>query len=94
MKDSDKKYIHPNRHFKTPEDLEKFWDDYKNLDVSKIPNLESIDALVMTVSHNSFKKINFSKLLKFNQKITILDTFNILTNKQIAQIKKKKCKIL
>ena len=72
----------------------KIWDDYKNLDVSKIPNLESIDALVMTVAHNSFKKINFSKLLKFNQKITILDTFNILTNKQIAQIKKKKCKIL
>jgi UDP-N-acetyl-D-mannosaminuronate dehydrogenase len=62
--------------------------------VSKIPNLASIDALVMTVAHNSLKKINFSKLLKSNQKIIILDTFNILTNKQIMQIKKKKCKIL
>jgi UDP-N-acetyl-D-glucosamine dehydrogenase len=70
------------------------WEDYKNLNVSKMPNLKSMDALVFAVRHTSFMKLNFNKLLKFNQKITILDTFNILTNKQIAQINKKKCKLI
>jgi len=72
----------------------KNWEDYRKLDVSKIHNIKKMDALVLAVKHNCFKKINFNKLLKLNQSIIILDTFNVLTNKQVLQIKKKKCKIV
>jgi UDP-N-acetyl-D-glucosamine dehydrogenase len=72
----------------------KIWNEYKNLNVSVIPNLKKMDALVLAVRHRSFAKLNFNTLLKFNTKMIVLDTFNILTDKQIKEIKSKNCKII
>lgn len=72
----------------------KIWHDYKNLNVSAIPNLNAMDALVLAVRHTSFAKLNFNKLLSFNSKIIILDAFNVLTNKQIKEINNKNCKLI
>ena len=72
----------------------KVWHDYKNLNVSVIPNLKKIDALVLAVRHSSFASLNFNRLLEFNSKMIILDTFNILTNKQIKEINNKNCKLV
>ena len=72
----------------------KTWSEHKNLNVTAMPNFKEIDALVLAVRHSHFTKLNFEKLLKFNSKIIILDTFNILTQKQILQINKIKCKLI
>lgn len=70
------------------------WSEYKNINVTAMPNLNDMNALVLAVRHSSFTKLNFKKLLKFNSKLVILDTFNILTNKQIKDIKNKNLKIV
>ena len=72
----------------------KIWKDYNNLDVSRMFNVSKVDAIILTVPHESFKKINYSKLIKNKKKLLILDSFNILNDKQINQINNKKCKII
>lgn len=52
-----------------------------------LPERENFDAIIITVPHKVYKEIDFSKLLN-NTETAIIDANNVLTEKQIEEIRK------
>ena len=66
-----------------------FLDD--NKDIIKIKTLKKFDVLIFCVSHDQFKKFNFSKIIKF--KNYCFDLNHVIPKKNLDKIDKKKNKI-
>jgi UDP-N-acetyl-D-glucosamine dehydrogenase len=72
----------------TPHDpLVEYWEETK-IHISKdLPNPKPFDAVVFSVSHNDYRKIDFRQWLKSNQNCLIFDANNVLTEIQRNTIK-------
>ena len=65
----------------------KYWSEKKIIPDNKILDFKEIDIIIFCVSHDSYKKINFLKKLINVKSIIIYDANNVLSKKQIIQIK-------
>ena len=72
----------------TPHDpLVEYWEE-TNVHISKeLPELKPFDAVVFSVPHNDYRKIDFSQWLRTNKNCLIFDSNNVLTEKQRNTIK-------
>ena len=63
-----------------------YWDEISTQVLSDLPKLDNYDVVVFAVPHNDFKEISL-KEWNNNRDILIFDANNVLTKKQILEIK-------
>ena len=70
------------------------WDEMKQLKLlSAIPEPKKYDAIIFTVNHNQFAKINLSEWLS-NCDLLLFDSNDVLTEDQRASIQNQESKYL
>ena len=67
--------------------LVSYWEEMGTSVLKTLPERENFDAIIITVPHKVYKEIDFSKLLN-NTETAIIDANNVLTEKQIEEIRK------
>lgn len=66
--------------------LVKHWNEMDIDVLNDIPSLSDFDAVILAVSHKEYKNLYFDKISS-NRDILIFDTNNVLSDKQIIQLK-------
>lgn len=70
-----------------------FWKELDIKVLTSYSNMNSFDAIIFTVKHEEYKKINFKKKV-FKKNILIVDSNNVLTEKQYKILKNKNYNII
>ncbi|MGN9133996.1 nucleotide sugar dehydrogenase [Clostridium sp. HCP1S3_B4] len=73
--------------------LVSYWSEMECDVMQEIPDADKYDVVVFAVQHKIYKNLNISKWLK-NKNILILDSNNVLTEKQIDDIKNNNFKLM
>ncbi|RIZ60730.1 nucleotide sugar dehydrogenase, partial [Mesotoga sp. SC_NapDC2] len=66
--------------------LVEYWQEMGIKVIHDLPEFEAFDIIVLAVPHKEYKEIDFKKL-SYKCNPVILDANNVLTNKQIEQIR-------
>ncbi len=67
--------------------LVKVWKETRSIINNKIPDVKFIQLIVFLVKHKKYNNINFKKLKKRNKNLFIIDANNVLSKKQIIELK-------
>ena len=68
--------------------LVEYWEETQ-VNISKdLPDPKSFDAVLLSVPHKDYRKIDFSQWLKTNKNCLVFDSNNVLTEVQLNTIKK------
>jgi UDP-N-acetyl-D-glucosamine dehydrogenase len=73
--------------------LVTYWEEIKTSVLNTLPRGDTFDAIILAVPHKEYKEIDFSKWLN-NPKTTLIDTNNVLSERQIEQIRNKGNKLV
>ena len=75
----------------TPQDpLVNYWEETKLDVIRNIPDFAVFDAIIFAVNNKEYKKINFKSIKRKSKKLLIFDSNNVLSLRQINQIKNNK----
>jgi nucleotide sugar dehydrogenase len=73
--------------------LIEYWPELNEAVLTEIPPVNGFDAIVFAVPHDQYRNIAFRDWIS-NNKVVILDTFNILTLQQRKDLKAIGCKVI